>query len=210
MGAGARIAREGQRAQTVPGGIHKMEMIQHPQGIQTLHGRLLALLPVQPPEVHALLLHGMQHILKVVVHEFRRSRIKGHRLLGGRIHAHMLRQRGIRLFIGADTVCGMQIQRRLHAAIMQIFQEGHVIREKLGIPRIARPAAAVFRIDLRQVPVHVNDRHAHRHILLVEAIHQGEVLRLCIGIVAAPPVAHGEARQHGHLTRKAEEIPQSG
>ena len=71
MGAGARIAREGQRAQTVPGGIHKMEMIQHPQGIQPLHARLLALLPVQPPEVHALLLHGMQHILKVVVHEFR-------------------------------------------------------------------------------------------------------------------------------------------
>ena len=47
-----------------------------------------------------------------------------------------------------------------------------------------------------QVPVHVHNAHAQGDIAVLELIHQGQVLLLRVGMVAAPPVAQGEGGQH--------------
>ncbi len=78
---------------------------------------------------------------------------------------------------------------------MQSGEERGRIGEQLAVPGVAGPTAAVARVDGDEVPVHVQHRDRQRNPLGGEPVHQTEVLVGGVGVVAAPPVAQGEARQ---------------
>src|SRR5450631_1129162 len=47
----------------------------------------------------------------------------------------------------------------------------------------------------RLVPIHVNDQHIERDIVVAEAMHQVLELLVAVGPVARPPCAEGKARR---------------
>ena len=146
------------------------------------------------------------HLLEIDGKEFRVRNIEVYRFLFGYIHAHSLSHCRIAVFIGTDTVSRMNIQRCLHPPVMQILQEAFRIREKILIPRITGPAAAIFRIDLHQMPVHIDNCHSERNLLLLKAVHQFPVRFFRILIITAPPVSKCKSGKHGRLPAQVIEI----
>ena len=93
-------------------------------------------------------------------------------------------------------------------ALVQVGEEAGRVREQVGVPGVAGPAAAVLRVDVDPVPVHVDDRDRERHVLGGEPVHQRDVLVGGVGVVAAPPVAERVAGQQrgrpGQLVERLE------
>ena len=87
----------------------------------------------------------------------------------------------------------------MHPPLVEIAHHRLRVREQLAVPGIARPAAAVFRVDVHQVPAHVQHTHGDWDPLVAEAVLQCEVLLLGVAVIAAPPVAQRIARQHRRL-----------
>ena len=59
------IRDRGEGALAVPAAVQEVVVVQDPKGIQPLHLAQASLLPVDPPEVHALLLQGMVEVLEI-------------------------------------------------------------------------------------------------------------------------------------------------
>ena len=99
--------------------------------------------------------------------------------------------------MGLHALGGVYIQGHLHAAAVQLLQQCGRVGEKLPVPGVACPAAAVLGVDVHQVPVHVDDPHGEGDVFLLEAVHQLQIAVLSIAVVTAPPVAQSKAGQHG-------------
>ena len=107
-----------------------MHVVEHLQGGDTLQAAGLialphnfrvvgALLPVHPPEVHAVLLIGEVQHLEVGLEELRIQAVEGNGLAGGGIHAHGLGHGLVLGLVAAHTRGGVQVQRRTQAPVMQ-------------------------------------------------------------------------------------------
>lgn len=89
----------------------------------------------------------------------------------------------------------MQVQSGLQAAPVQFVYKGGRIGKQLPVPGIPGPAAArIARFG--NMPVHIHNADGERHIVGPKFIHQAQKLFVCIGPIAAPPVAQGPARHH--------------
>ena len=117
-------------------------MVQRPEGIEPLDFGLAALLPVDPPEVHALLLIGVVQDLEIGLNEFGICDIEGDRLAGFRIDPHGFRHHFIAILEAAYPPCGMDVERCVEILLLEPAQEGTVIRKKLCVPAISRPSTA--------------------------------------------------------------------
>ena len=184
-----------------------MALVEHPQGVKPLHRAGSALLPVYPPEIHTLLLHGVVQALEVRLEEFLAARVKVNGQLFLRVTAQGAAHGGIGLLVGLHAVGGVQVQRHPHAPAVQFRKQGGRIGEQLPVPGIARPAGAVGHIG--QVPVHVDHRHGQGDARVTAAIHQLHIAFLGVFMVAAPPVAQGIAGRHGHRAGQAVEVLQA-
>ena len=101
----------------------------------------------------------------------------------------------------------MQIERRMHTALVKLLQKGRMIRKQLFVPCVARPAVgapvgfivqslfadAEIPVDLNMMPVHVDDGDRDGDTIIRKIIHEIEIFLLGIGPVAAPPVAQRPA-----------------
>lgn len=92
----------------------------------------------------------------------------------------------------------MHVQRDAQAGVVQPAQEFRRLREQLPVPGVAGPAAAVRRVDVDQVPVHVQDGDRERDPGVAEPGHQRQVRLRGVPVVPAPPVAQRVAGQHRH------------
>ena len=185
-----------------------MHVVEHLQGGDALQtAGLIALphdlrvigtlLPVHPPEVHAVLLIGEVQHLEVGLEELRIQAVEGNSLAGGGIHTHGPGHGLVLGLIAAHARGGVQVQRSAKAPVVQAAEEPPVVREQLLVPGVARPALTIGAVlAAGQVPVHVHNTHAQGDILVLELIHQRQILLLRVGMVAAPPVAQGEGGQH--------------
>ena len=210
VAARAGVAGEGQAPPALPHAVQKVVVVQHPQGVQAGDAGPGALLPVQPPEVHAGLLVGVVEVLEISVHEAGVGDVELHRLFLLPVLAQGLGHGAVGLLKGADAVGGVDVQG--HPQAMPV-QPGHKLRrvgEELFVPGIAGPAAAVLRVHVHQVPVHVDDRHREGHLLGFKPLHQGLILRLVVAVEAAPPVAQSVAGQHRRRAGQVIKIPQAG
>ena len=103
---------------------------------------------------------------------------------------------------------GVDVERGEHAPLMQAGQEGRRVREEIPVPGVAGPARADRRVDVGEVPVHVDDGHGEGQLLGGEAVHERQVLLVAVGVVAAPPVAQQRPRDEGARPGEAEEVLQ--
>ena len=172
-------------------------MVEQPQRVQPGHLGHAALLPVQPPEVHALLLEGVVQLLEVGLDEVGVGRVEAHRQPRPGVEPHPLRDRLVRRLVGVHPLGRVHVEGGGEPALPQRGEEAGRVREEVGVPGVAGPAAAVRGVDVDPVPVHVDDRDRERHPLLAEPVDQRDVLVGGVGVVAAPPVAEGVARQQG-------------
>ena len=204
------ITGKGHSRLILPQGVKIARMVEGEQRIHARLGGAALLLPVNPPEIHALAPEILQHHLLKGLLKTRTCRIIGNGRFALRIHAHDLRHGGIQRFAGAHAVGRMIVQRHSQAMRVQPGQHALRIGKACLIPGIARPGRAVFGIDARRVPVHIQYRHGQRHPLFGKALHQLHVALLRIGIEAAPPVAQRIARQHGRVAGHLIIIAQAG
>ena len=114
-----------------------------PPGVAEI-GELLVvapLLPVEPPEVDAVLLHRVQHLLVPALHEvFVRRRPLYSLLLVG-VHAHPLRHRRVAILVGLYAVGRMQVERGLQVLLLSPLQEALRRGKQASVPGVACPAA---------------------------------------------------------------------
>ena len=204
------VARERQRPAAVARRVQVVEVVEQPQRVQPRQLGDLALLPVQPPEVDAVVLERVVELLEVGLEEVRVGRVEVDGQLGGRIDAHPLGHARVGVLVRAHAVGGVDVERDGEAAAVQLGHERRRVGEQLAVERVAGPAAAERRVDVDQVPVHVQDGDAERQPLLREAVHQLQVLVRAVGVVAAPPVAERVARQQRLRAGELVQRPQRG
>ena len=214
---GVGEAREGHWAATLHATVGRralaarvevVDVVEHPQRVQAGNRRGAALLPVQPPEVHALVLQGVVEAREIGAHEVPVGDVEGHVLPGARIQAQVGADLLIGPLVAAHPLSRVHVERGEHAPLVQAGQEGRRVREQLPVPGVAGPSRADRRVDVGDVPVHVDDGHGEGQLLGGEAVHERQVLLVAVGVVAAPPVAQQRPRDEGARPGEAEEVPQ--
>ena len=204
--ARSRIPREGKRPIPVTPGIQVVQVVEHPQRVESRLTGHTALLPVEPPEVNAFGFHTMMHV-EVGAYEIRIREVEFHCLFGCGINADALGHRLIVVFERAHAVSRMHVQRGFQATLVQVAQERLMIGKQLLIPRIAGPTGTVFRIDIvHTVPVHVNHGCGERNAFALEPVHELQVFVLRVAVVAAPPITECEARQQRRWSGQLVEV----
>ena len=157
--------------------IGKVHVVQPPRRIHAGQIRRRLLLPVEPPEVHALFLQRMQHQVQVIRRPLLVRRIERNVFLRRRIDPHRARHRRIRLLPRLNPRRRMQIHRRLQPILMQLFQKRIGIGKQHLVPRVAGPSQHLTRLIDRahgselliaHVPVHVDHQHIQRRVVLAE------------------------------------------
>jgi hypothetical protein len=154
------ITREGDRTLVIPSRVEEVVVVQHPERVDPWYRRVFPLLPIQPPEVHALILERMMEELEVRFEEFPVGWVEYDGLgvfriticnLGGVHITHMaglgvstesLCHLGVGFLVCAHSVGGMSTQRGLQMALVQLFEELDVVGEELIVP----PAGVSRRI----------------------------------------------------------------
>ena len=102
----------------------------------------------------------------------------------------------------------MKIECDVHSLIVEPLHEAFRIREIVPVPCIAGPAASVLRVNVCQMPVHINDRHGEGDIFLMETVYQFFISLFRVFVKAAPPVAERVAGDHRHFAAQPAEIAQ--
>ena len=129
---------------------------------------------------------------------------KGTYFLRRGIDAHGARHLGIRVLPRLHAPCGMQVQRDLQSFLVQVPEERLGIRKQQTIPAITCPALGVSRLIFllrkpaqaeRLVPLHIDDQHVERHVVLVKTVHEFVEFLVGVGPITRPPRAEGEARR---------------
>ena len=163
------------------------------------------LLPVKPPEVHALLLHRMHDLVEHVGHELLVGVDPLDAVLSCRVLSETLSKRGIALLPVVEALCWMQVDGNLETLVLHLGHEHLRIREYALVPCPSCPAATA-RIGV--MPVHVHHEHVKRNIVRSHLIHEGAELLVRICPVARPPVAECETRRQRHLAGEDCEVLQ--
>ena len=89
MTAQTCVPGEDQGALAIPGRIPGVVVVQGPEGVKAGDLGGLALLPVQPPEVHALFLQRPVQHFKIGRHKFRICRVEGDQLPACRVFSQL-------------------------------------------------------------------------------------------------------------------------
>ena len=98
------------------------------------------LLPVEPPEVDALLLQRMMDDVQIISGKALVGNIEGNVLLGGRINAHRLCHLRVAVLPRLNARGRVQVQAGLQPVGVQRDQELVGVREEQPVPAIAGPA----------------------------------------------------------------------
>ena len=211
MRAGAAVAREDYALACPVLVVQPMIMVQRPERVESLLRGLVPLLPIYPPEVHALILKRMVDSIEIACNKVLVLYGKGYVPLCLRVEVHIPRHIHISLFKPAQAKGRVQIQARPPALLMQLLEKRNVIREQALVPGVSRPALrspvflpvqalftdAELPVDIDVMPVHVDDGYGYWYTLVIKALHEFKVLVLSIRPIAAPPVAKRPARYGG-------------
>ena len=198
----------GRRVPSRPRSI-EVQVVDQPQRIEAGQAALEALLPVQPPEVHAHRFVGMVQQTQVGAGEGGIADVEGHRLARGGIDVQGARHGLVLGLVGVDALRRVQVQPDLQPPLMGEIQERAGSGEQGLVPGVAGPAGGVVA-GFGEVPVHVQDADREGQLVGLEIPDQVGQLILAVGPVAAPPVAQRPARDHGHPAADPAVIAQAG
>lgn len=198
MAAGAGIPAEDERPASVAAAPGEVAPVELPQRVEPGAPRVPALLPVEPPEVDPVLLHRPQDVLEQRIEVCRVGHVERHRRLGLGIDSESGGHCGIGGFVSADAVGGVVVEGDPQATTVQLGEEGRRVGEESPLPGVAGPPGAEPRVDVGDVPVHVEHRDRQGDPLGSESVQQREVFVGGVGVVAAPPGAEHPAWHERH------------
>ena len=177
--------------------VVKMEVVQPPERVETRQAALLALLPVNPPEIDPLLFQRVMQIPEIGQSVAGIGDGERNRRSAVRRYLCCLCHLGVSRFVGVDALRRMQVQGYFQPLPVEPRQKLFRFREKRAVPRVAGPSRrAVARLG--HMPIHIHDTDRQGHFVPPEGAHQGRELFLRIRPVAAPPVAERPAWKQGH------------
>jgi hypothetical protein len=200
----AAPAVEEQWALAFPLLIREVNVVQPPGRADTFYLGVGLLLPVQPPEVNALMFERMVQQIHVVGCELLVGDVEGDILSSRRIDAHLFGHGWIGCFPRLNAGGRVKVECDLQALIVEVSKERLGVGEEEWVPGVAGPTQVVprliglmhgFQLDLVEMPVHVDDEHIQRDIVFMEAAHEIIEFLVAIGPVTRPPDSEGEARR---------------
>ena len=157
------------------------------------------LLPVEPPEVHALFLHRAQYLAVPSFHETLVGSQPWNVLLLGGVHAHPFGKVAVMCVVGVYAVGRMQIECHVEIVAFHPFQEFCVVGEESFVPCVSAPCSlAGFGV----MPVHVDYEHVEGESVVLHVVHEAAQFVVAVRPVARPPVAEGVAWWQRHLASK--------
>ena len=157
---------------------------------ESVHARVgKILLPVQPPEVHPVLLPVVYDVLEHVLVEKRILQLPWHNLCGRRIHAHVLREEAEVLLIAVHSVGRMQVHRHLQSLSVHPSEQSLRVGNKFLVPCPACPAL--------RMPVHVQNHNIYRNVVFLYVCDDIHEVLLRVTLILAVPVSENEERRHG-------------
>ena len=164
----------------------------------------LPLLPVEPPEIDALIHVLVQIGVEECLHIFL---VASHPLVGLAVVLSVaLHELVVLLLVGTHAVGRVQVHRGLHALLVEVGEELPVVGEDALVPVPAGPAAASF-LGVG-VPVHVDDDHVERQVEAMEVADEVAQVLVAVCPIAAPPVAESVSGRQRHLAGKLREALQ--
>ena len=101
--ADPRVTGYDQRMCVILSVIKIVVVVECPEGVQTVHCRFCALLPVDPPKINAVALIGVMKHTEIFRYEFFIRDIKFNHFFGGRIYPHCLCHFMIHILVIADA-----------------------------------------------------------------------------------------------------------
>ena len=202
------VSGKRQRALSIPPVVQIVKMVQYPQRVKPFDLAVAALLPVNPPKIDAFFFSWMVQIFKICFQIFRIGKVAEHWIFVFIIYPHRLCHILIHFLICLHAVRRMDIQRHVHPPLMQPCQKPRRIWKQLFVPRISRPAAAVFRVNIYKMPVHIDYCYRKRQVFFVKPLHQLHICLLGIFIVTAPPVSKRKPWQHRRRSAQRVKIVQ--
>ena len=107
---------------SIPAVIQRVVMVQRPERIQSGNSGVFPLLPIQPPEVHTCFFIRMVGFIQIGFQKPSIGNPERNPLLAVWIHTHAFAYRFVAVFIIADTLRGMDIQRNVEAILFQPSQ----------------------------------------------------------------------------------------
>ncbi len=138
------------------------------------------LLPIEPPEIDALLLARQVRVAVELIQIGFVPGIEGNRLAGGGILLHRLHKIGIHLFMRLQARCGMIVESDVESLLVKPFEQRRRIGNQGAIPSVTGPginpggliaglmrAIDVRKLGLVQVPIHVHHDHIEREAMLL-------------------------------------------
>ena len=186
-----------------------MIVVEKPKRVEILHLRLRALLPVYPPKINAHFLIRVVQNIEIRIAEFLVGEVEFERALGLRVYAERAAHFGVLFLEIANAVARVQVHRDRKIAAFEVLQKSFGVGEQFLFKRISRPPCAlkgfVFGIlwhVVDDVPVHIYRCDGQRYVLLLEFVHKFEILFICVGVIARPPVAQNVLGQKRRKSRK--------
>ena len=126
-------------ALAAPRRVVKVQVVEPGQRVEPLHLRALALLPVHPPEIDALLFHRVVEQLEIVLDKALVGDAKGHGFAAVRIDAHRLGKAGIDLLKVLHALRRVQVERGAQALVVHPAQKARRVGKELAVPGVAGP-----------------------------------------------------------------------
>ena len=157
------------------------------------------LLPINPPEIDALLLADTHQVLEEGTVESGVLQLPGNSGDAG-IEPHVSTNLREVVVAGTDAVGWMEVECRLRVVCVHPAEKRGRIGEERLVPRPAGPRVLM--------PVAVNHEHIMRHIPLLHVAQQLLHLALLVGLILAVPVAEHELRWQGLTTSDANIVAQ--
>ncbi len=191
-----------------------------PEGL-TQVGSMLAgkpLLPIEPPEVHALFLFGTDNGVEKCLGEIGAVEypldtlrtVLGLHIFAAEHQVHVAEVFGRLIFL--NTVGRMQIQCCTQARLVNVGQQPFAVGNQVGIPRPAGPAAYAFRqaaFVTVPVPVHVQNKHIGGNSVGFQIFDKTAEFISRVRLILAVPVAEHVSRRQRYVAGHACKIFES-
>ncbi len=172
--------------------------------------RVSELLPVQPPEIHALLFQGVVRVVIESVQVLFVAGVERQRLLRGGIRSHGFHEIGVHLFVRLHAVGRMVVQRHVEPLLMEPLEKPFRIGDESPVPRVAGPylAPAGRAGQARDVPVHIHDDDIEREIVLAVPFYDIPKILRRVRPIPGVPRAEDVLSRERHRAADARQGPQ--
>jgi hypothetical protein len=120
--------------------VSEVKVVEPERRVDAGHVCVRFLLPVEPPEINALLFERVVQDAEVIVDELAVRDAEGDVLLLLWVLSHCRCHRRVGLFMRLHAGCWMKVESDMEAALAEALEKSLRVREETVIPGVAAPA----------------------------------------------------------------------